>query len=71
MPTPQQRPPPPTRTPTTLRGISPHAEQNADWHRLLEICALSGTLILDEDGLYDPREFNDRMLLGMKGQLSE
>ena len=47
------------------------ARNNADWHRLLEICALGGTLICDEDGLYDPRDFNDRMLLGMKGQLSE
>src|SRR6266511_1031683 len=47
------------------------ARNNADWHRLLEICALSGTLICDEDGLYDPTDFNDRMLLGMKGQLSE
>jgi DNA invertase Pin-like site-specific DNA recombinase len=51
--------------------VSRLARNNADWHRLLEICAISGTLILDEDGLYDPREFNDRMLLGMKGQLSE
>jgi DNA invertase Pin-like site-specific DNA recombinase len=47
------------------------ARNSADWHRLLEICALSGTLICDEDGLYDPTDFNDRMLLGMKGQLSE
>jgi len=47
------------------------ARNNADWHRLLEICALSSTLICDEDGLYDPTDFNDRMLLGMKGQLSE
>ena len=47
------------------------ARNNADWHRLLEICALAGTLICDEDGLYDPTDFNDRMLLGMKGQLSE
>jgi DNA invertase Pin-like site-specific DNA recombinase len=47
------------------------ARNNADWHRLLEICALSATLICDEDGLYDPTDFNDRMLLGMKGQLSE
>ena len=51
--------------------VSRLARNNADWHRLLEICALSGTLICDEDGLYDPRGFNDRMLLGMKGQLSE
>ncbi len=54
-----------------LRGINPCAELNADWHRLLEICALSGTLICDEDGLYDPRDYGDRMLLGMKGQISE
>src|SRR6266540_5716450 len=47
------------------------ARNNADWHRLLEICALNQTLICDEDGLYDPCSFNDRMLLGMKGQLSE
>jgi DNA invertase Pin-like site-specific DNA recombinase len=47
------------------------ARNNADWHRLLEICGLAGTLICDEDGLYDPADFNDRMLLGMKGQLSE
>src|SRR5262249_6211125 len=47
------------------------ARNNADWHRLLEICALSGTLICDEDGLYDPRDFNDRMLLGLKGTMSE
>jgi hypothetical protein len=36
-----------------------------DWHRLLEICALTETLILDEDGLYDPAHFNDRLLLGL------
>jgi len=47
------------------------ARNNADWHRLLEICALAGTLICDEDGLYDPQDFNDRMLLGMKGQISQ
>ena len=41
------------------------ARNNADWHRLLEICALTGTLICDEDGLYDPGEFNDRMLPGL------
>ena len=43
------------------------ARNNADWHRLLEICAMSGTLICDEDGLYDPTDFNDRLLLGLKG----
>ena len=47
------------------------ARNNADWHRLLEICALTGTLICDEDGLYDPGDFNDRMLLGLKGTLAE
>lgn len=51
--------------------VSRLARNNADWHRLLEICALSETLILDEDGLYDPGAFNDRLLLGMKGQMSE
>ena len=47
------------------------ARNSADWHQLLELCGLTGTLICDEDGLYDPRNFNDRLLLGMKGQLSE
>jgi DNA invertase Pin-like site-specific DNA recombinase len=51
--------------------VSRLARNNADWHRLLEICALSATLILDEDGLYDPCNFNDRLLLGLKGSLSE
>jgi DNA invertase Pin-like site-specific DNA recombinase len=47
------------------------ARNSADWHQLLELCGVTGTLICDEDGLYDPRNFNDRLLLGMKGQLSE
>ncbi len=47
------------------------ARNNADWHRLLQICAHNDCLILDEDGCYDPTSFNDRLLLGMKGQLSE
>ena len=47
------------------------ARNNADWHQLLELCGMTGTLICDEDGLYDPRNFNDRLVLGMKGQLSE
>ena len=47
--------------------VSRLARNNADWHRLLEICALSRTLICDEDGLYDPADFNDRLLLGLKG----
>ena len=51
--------------------VSRLARNNSDWHRLLEICALSGTLILDEDGLYNPVDFNDRLLLGLKGTMSE
>jgi DNA invertase Pin-like site-specific DNA recombinase len=47
------------------------ARNSADWHQLLELCGLAGTLICDEDGLYDPRNFNDRLLLGLKGALSE
>jgi DNA invertase Pin-like site-specific DNA recombinase len=47
------------------------ARNSADWHQLLELCGMTGTLICDEDGLYDPRTFNDRLLLGMKGQMSE
>jgi DNA invertase Pin-like site-specific DNA recombinase len=47
------------------------ARNNADWHRLLELCALSNTLICDEDGLYDPSSINDRLLLGLKGAMSE
>ena len=42
-----------------------------DWHQLLELCAVFGTLLADQDGLYDPREYNDRLLLGIKGTLSE
>lgn len=51
--------------------VSRLARNNTDWHRLLEICALTGTLICDEDGLYDPADFNDRLLLGLKGTMSE
>ena len=51
--------------------VSRLARNNADWHRLLEICALTDTLILDEDGIYDPAHFNDRLLLGLKGTMSE
>jgi DNA invertase Pin-like site-specific DNA recombinase len=51
--------------------VSRLARNNSDWHRLLEICAMTDTLILDEDGLYDPGQFNDRLLLGLKGTISE
>ena len=51
--------------------VSRLARNSSDWHRLLEICALSETLILDEDGVYDPNDFNDRLVLGLKGTMSE
>ncbi|EPE93616.1 transposase (plasmid) [Rhizobium grahamii CCGE 502] len=51
--------------------VSRLARNNADWQRLLEICALADTLILDEDGVYDPASFNDRLLLGLNGTMSE
>jgi len=51
--------------------VSRLARSSTDWHRLLEICALADTLILDEDGIYDPGHFNDRLLLGLKGTMSE
>jgi len=47
------------------------ARNGRDWHTLLEFCALVGSLIIDEDGVYDPRLVNDRLLLGMKGTFSE
>jgi DNA invertase Pin-like site-specific DNA recombinase len=51
--------------------VSRLARNNADWHRLLELAAMAQTLILDEDGVYDPSHFNDRLLLGLKGTMSE
>ncbi|MDX6669335.1 MAG: hypothetical protein QOK04_2715 [Solirubrobacteraceae bacterium] len=42
-----------------------------DWHQLLEVCAVFGTLIADQDGIYDPSNYNDRLLLGLKGTMSE
>ncbi|CAD6563229.1 recombinase family protein [Paraburkholderia sabiae] len=47
--------------------VSRLARNSTDWHRLLEICAITDTLILDEEGVYDPAHFNDRLLLGLKG----
>jgi DNA invertase Pin-like site-specific DNA recombinase len=47
------------------------ARNGRDWHTLIEFCGLVGTLIVDEDGVYDPRHPNDRLLLGMKGTMSE
>ena len=51
--------------------VSRLARNSSDWHQLLEICALTHTLIVDEAGLYDPSHFNDRLLLGLKGTMSE
>jgi len=47
------------------------ARSSKDWHQLLETCALFGTLIADLDGIYDPSHYNDRLLLGLKGAMSE
>jgi DNA invertase Pin-like site-specific DNA recombinase len=47
------------------------ARSSADWHQLLDLCALTGTLIADSDGVYSPADFNDRLLLGLKGTMSE
>jgi DNA invertase Pin-like site-specific DNA recombinase len=47
------------------------ARSGADWHRLLELCALFGTLLADSDGVYDPVDYNHRLLLGLKGTMSE
>ena len=51
--------------------VSRLARNSADWHRLIVLCSVMGALILDEDGIYDPANFNDRLLLGLKGTLSE
>jgi len=51
--------------------VSRLARNSTDWHRLIELCSLAGALILDEDGIYDPANFNDRLLLGLKGTFSE
>lgn len=47
------------------------SRSSGDWGRLTEICALSGTILIDDDGIYDPNDFNDRLLLGLKGTMSE
>src|SRR5215831_2577756 len=47
------------------------ARNGRDWHTLIEFCGLVGTVIVDEDGIYDPRHPNDRLLLGVKGTMSE
>jgi DNA invertase Pin-like site-specific DNA recombinase len=47
------------------------ARSNQDWHRLLELCAITGTVVIDEDGVYDPADFNDGLVLGMKGTFAQ
>jgi DNA invertase Pin-like site-specific DNA recombinase len=47
------------------------ARNGRDWHHLIELCALAGTLVIDPEGAYDPRIVNDRLLLGLKGTMSE
>jgi len=51
--------------------VSRLARSNLDWHRLLELCALTDTLVIDEDGYYNPADFNDGLLLGLKGTMAQ
>ncbi len=51
--------------------VSRLARSSADWHRLMDLCALADTLIIDEEGVYDASDFNDRLVLGMKGTMSD
>jgi DNA invertase Pin-like site-specific DNA recombinase len=51
--------------------VSRLARSNLDWHRLLELCALTRTLVIDADGCYDPGDFNDGLLLGLKGTMAQ
>ena len=47
------------------------ARNNRDWHHLIDLCALTETLLIDDDGIYDPRQLHDRLVLGMKGSMAE
>ena len=58
------------RSGASLGSISPGAN-NRDWHHLIDLCAITQTLLVDADGIYDPRQLNDRLLLGLKGSLAE
>src|SRR5215470_4444432 len=51
--------------------VSRLARSNLDWHRLLELCAITDTLVIDEDGCYNPADFNDGLLLGLKGTMAQ
>jgi DNA invertase Pin-like site-specific DNA recombinase len=50
---------------------SRHARSNSDWYQLLDLCGMTGTLIADGDGIYDPAAYSDRLVLGLKGTISE
>src|SRR5258705_4873648 len=47
------------------------ARSNQDWHRLLELCSVTDTLVIDEDGCYNPADFNDGLVLGLKGTFAQ
>jgi DNA invertase Pin-like site-specific DNA recombinase len=51
--------------------VSRLARNHRDWHHLIDLCALTDTLIIDDDGVYDPRQLNDRLVLGVKGSMAE
>lgn len=51
--------------------VSRLTRSSADWHRLLELCGLADVVIVDEQAVYTPRDYNDRLLLGLRGQMSE
>jgi len=51
--------------------VSRLARNNADWYQVLDLCAITDTLIADSDGIYHPGDFNDRLVLGLKGQMAE
>src|SRR3954454_20997933 len=51
--------------------VSRLARNNADWYQLLDLCAITDTLVADADGVYRPADFNDRLVLGLKGTMSE
>ena len=47
------------------------ARSSLEWHRLIEICAITSTMVVDEDGIYNPADFNDSLLLGLKGTIAQ
>jgi DNA invertase Pin-like site-specific DNA recombinase len=47
------------------------ARNSRDWHHLIDLCAMTGTLLIDDQGMYDPRDINDRLLVGLQGTMSE